>query len=85
MVVHKYHGNPLAYYKKHYEQYKGMNRKDLSVYDSGLYRALLRAGQIEEAIPDSNLLFVESGRKGGKVKKFYTEGDLMAGFFIKSY
>ena len=49
----RYNGNPLVYFRDHqkeFEQYK--NRSQLSRGDSGMYRALSRAGQLEEAIPE---------------------------------
>lgn len=63
----KYNGNPLAYFRAHpkkFEKYK--NRTQLFKGDSGIYRALGRAGQLEEAYPEANVLFVERGRKLGK-------------------
>lgn len=47
-----YQGNPLAYYEEHSDKYEGMGRGGLSLSDSGLYRSLLRAGQLEKAITD---------------------------------
>jgi len=45
-----YHGNPLAYYKGHENEYEGIGRRAFSLKDCGLYRSLLLAGQLEEAI-----------------------------------
>ena len=58
-VSHKkrreYNGNPLAYYESHSEKFsKWKTRKQLAIGDPGLYRALLRAGQLEESILESN-------------------------------
>ena len=45
-----YHGNPIAYYKEHENEYEGIGRRAFSLKDCGLYRSLLIAGQLEEAI-----------------------------------
>jgi len=45
-----YNGNPLAYFREHIDEYDGMPRGEFSRADPGLYRALVRAGQINEAI-----------------------------------
>jgi len=62
-----YNGNPLAYFRSHpeeFEQYK--NRSQLSKGDSGMYRSLSRAEQLEEAIPEADELLVERGRMVGR-------------------
>lgn len=62
-----YNGNPLAYYREHFEEFKDYkNRSQLSRGDSGMYRALKRAGRLEEAYPEANELAVECGRRLGK-------------------
>lgn len=45
-----YDGNPLAYFKEHYELYKGMSRRKLNEFDHGLYLSLNKAGQLDQAI-----------------------------------
>jgi len=45
-----YHGNPIAYYKEHESEYEGLGRRAFALRDGALYRSLLRAGQLEEAI-----------------------------------
>jgi len=46
-----YKGNPLKYYLEHKDKYGGFSRDELSLDDPGLYRSLLRAGQLDTAIP----------------------------------
>ena len=46
-----YNGNPLKYFREHKDVYEGMGREELSLFDPGLYRTLLRYGQLEKAIP----------------------------------
>ena len=65
-----YHGNPLAYFKAHpgeFEKYKG--RRQLFKGDSGMYRALGRAGQLEKAIG-------EDLRINGKGKEPLSNGEI---------
>lgn len=47
-----YHGNPLAVFEAHPEAYDGLNRTELFHFDPAMYRALKRAGQLEQAIPE---------------------------------
>lgn len=62
-----YNGNPLAYYREHFEEFgEYKNRSQLSRGDSGMHRALIRYGQLEEAIPEANQMAVELGRALGK-------------------
>jgi len=69
-----YNGDPLAYYLSHPEKFQGYKgRYQLAVGDSGMHRALLRAGQIEEAFPETDELKVKAGRKGGKRKDLSEE------------
>ena len=49
----KFQGNPLAYFKEHEEMYKEMTRTQLRTFDQGLYLALHKTGQIDEAIPET--------------------------------
>ena len=46
-----YGGNPLALFKDHPEVYEGMSRTELYNFDQLMYRALLRARQLKQAIP----------------------------------
>lgn len=46
-----YNGNPLAFFRKHEETYRGISRTQLSRLDSGLYWALSNAEQLDDAIP----------------------------------
>ena len=46
-----FNGDPLAYFKEHEDFYQGLNRTQLSKIDRALHFALLRTGQINEAIP----------------------------------
>ncbi len=63
----RYHGNPLAYYLSHPKKFQSYeSRYELAVGDSGMYRALLRSGQIGEVFPETNELLIRAGRKGGK-------------------
>jgi len=41
-----YHGDPLAFFKKHEDVYGGMSREELISFDIGLYSALWRAKQL---------------------------------------
>ncbi len=41
------------YFAKHYQRYKNLERKELFNKDEGLYRALLRAGDLGIAIPEN--------------------------------
>ncbi len=45
-----YHGNPLAYFKEHENENEYIGRRAFALKDCGLYRSLLRAGQLEKAI-----------------------------------
>jgi transcriptional regulator with GAF, ATPase, and Fis domain len=72
-----YDGNPLSYFRSHledFEQYK--NRSQLAKGDKGMYRALIRASQLEEAIPEADEFHVRMGRKGGKGEPFLEEREI---------
>lgn len=43
--------NPLEYYKENYALYKGLSKKELSIFDSGLYQSLNKYKQLNLAIP----------------------------------
>ncbi|MDO8509107.1 MAG: hypothetical protein Q7S27_05490 [Nanoarchaeota archaeon] len=45
------HETPLDYFRAHFYKYDGMTRTRLSLTDSGLYRSLVRYGQLNKAIP----------------------------------
>ena len=49
----KYNGNPLQFFYKHWDVYAGLTRSELRSFDSGLYRALCRANEMDEAIPST--------------------------------
>lgn len=61
-----YKGNPLQYFWKHYNIYKGMSRTDLKQFDEPLYSALHLHGQIQKAIPG----------KMFRGRRLYTEEDI---------
>lgn len=78
----QYNGNPLTFFEANSSAYEGMGRLELSKFDHGLYRALVKAGQIHLAIPQnnqgiSNILSTEETKKvvdawgdsGGAIKK----------------
>lgn len=46
-----YGGNPLAFFRQH-KIYGGLGREELYHFDRGLYEALQKAGQLDEAIPE---------------------------------
>jgi len=48
----KFDGDSLSYYRKHHNNYEGMNRRHLQMNDSGLYFSLLHSGQLDAAIPE---------------------------------
>jgi len=72
MVNVKYHyTDPVGFYKKRYGRYKkyeGLTRSKLSQLNPTLYRNLMKKGQIELVISNTDQRFVEWGRKGGLVK-----------------
>ena len=47
-----FNGNPLAVFRAHPEKYSGLSRSGLVDVDYGMYRALLRADQMDQAIPE---------------------------------
>ncbi|PIN73423.1 hypothetical protein COV20_04305 [Candidatus Woesearchaeota archaeon CG10_big_fil_rev_8_21_14_0_10_45_16] len=47
-----YAENPSAFYTKVYGSWEGLTRRELKKIDPSLHRALLRYGQLDEAIPD---------------------------------
>ena len=59
--------HPLEFYIEHREQYPpDLTRSWLSRIDSGLYKSLLRHGELEQAIPEADESAVAMGRKIGK-------------------
>ena len=44
-------GDPLNYFKAHFEKYKGMKRSELKKFDPSFYNALNRTNQLKDAIP----------------------------------
>lgn len=69
-----YHGNPLAYFNAHPEIYDGMSRGQLSIFDAGLSRALLRYKQMHLAIPEVDI----SGLKLGSKSQSLPESEIMS-------
>lgn len=47
-----FNGSGLKYFLAHPEKYEGLSRFELAKKDSGLYRTLLRQGNLEKAIPE---------------------------------
>jgi len=73
-VWRNYHGDPFSYFKAHPKEFLGYAcRYDFSKAHPGMYRALLRAEQIDKAFPKTNKKSVEAGKKGGKSKSFLSE------------
>ena len=48
----RYQGNPIKYFKDHEKRYLGLNRYELLQVDPGLHKSLMRAGQMDKAIPE---------------------------------
>ena len=49
---YKGYKTPLDFFRAH-EEYHGLTRYELSLRDSGLYKTLLKHGQLKEAIPET--------------------------------
>lgn len=49
----KFNSNPLQFHQDNLDVYGGMGRTELYLFDQGLYSALSRAGQLDEAIPEN--------------------------------
>lgn len=63
-IQRKYNGNPLSYFRVHLEEFrKYETRTALFEGDGAMYKALARAGQLEEAIPKAKEYFVNLGKK----------------------
>ena len=48
-----YQGDPLSFFREHKRTYGELSRTELSEFDRGLYRSLLKHGQLEQAIPET--------------------------------
>jgi len=46
----RHYNDPLEFFRKHRETYRGMTRDELYHFDSGMYHALRREGQMDQAI-----------------------------------
>jgi len=65
--MNKYHGNPKEYYLAHLKEFwDSKTRGEMAQNHPGMYRALARAGQLEEVFPEADARIVEGGRVGGK-------------------
>lgn len=47
--------NPLVFFRTNLPEYADKGRRQLSLDHPGVYRALLRWGQLEEAIPENKM------------------------------
>jgi len=68
-VTYRGYESHLAYFRAHPKKYAGMGRGKLADFDRGLYQALGRKNQLDEAIPEADSIRVAGGKKGGKVGK----------------
>jgi hypothetical protein len=48
-----FNGDPLSFFRKHKKTYGRLSRTELAGFDRGLYRSLLKQGQLEQAIPET--------------------------------
>ena len=51
-IWRNYNGNPMVYFREHEDEYKGLSRRGLYEKDTGMYQALLKYKQLDEAIPE---------------------------------